>query len=75
MHFYEWRPIFDHLVFSCCLMILFLLMIIVLQPHTGPIKEKDGRVRHIKGVGEKVKAQETLGKHNKEKHYLYQTSI
>ena len=28
----------------------------------GPIKEKDGRVRHVKGVGEKVAEEKELGK-------------
>ena len=28
----------------------------------GPIKEKDGRVRHIKGVGEQTREELSLGK-------------
>ena len=28
---------------------------------SGPIKEKDGRIRHFKGVGENVESETTLG--------------
>ena len=37
-------------------------VLIFLLQNTGPIKERDGRVRHFKGLGEEVQQETALGK-------------
>ena len=39
-----------------------LFYIYFLLQKSGPIKEKDGRVRHFKGLGEEVQQETSVGK-------------
>ena len=56
--------VFLHLpcTFKCFAYMTCNKVLIFLLQNTGPIKERDGRVRHFKGLGEEVQQETALGK-------------